>query len=260
MTKKTIGFVSDLHVGNQCSIMPPVVVEGVFGGREEHEQNDLQKMLYGYWKKTVKFLGKLDTLVVLGDLVDGVNEKADGLGTWTTNVNIQALGASELLSKIKCKKGIVVGGSRYHIKKNPCGDELAALYRKFTFVPQDFILNVPRKGTPFRMHLRHESRESSTFYPFTSLWNEMEMLRQKQKQWGWVDGIARGHVHNYKFAEEGDAFAFTVPAWKMRDEYATKNVRWTPSIGGIKLTVFDDDYSIERIKWEPKVNVMEIKV
>ena len=57
MTKKTIGFVSDLHVGNQCSIMPPVVVEGVFGGREEHEQNDLQKMLYGYWKK--KFMSSV---------------------------------------------------------------------------------------------------------------------------------------------------------------------------------------------------------
>ena len=249
---------SDLHLGSIFSIMPSLVIEPLLDGDyQEYEPNKLQSWLksecWNPFRDYVRSM-KCKVGVMNGDGVDGINDRADSLGTWSSNIRIQAGACVELLQELGIKKWYIVNGTRYHTKKNPSGDELVAeLLPKSEYVHQDFILNA--NGN--RLHIKHHHNQSSTYYDFTSIFNELNIIRMKHHQYGEINGLIRSHTHSFKYAKTPEGMVLSTPCWKMRDEYSTRNMKWTPQIGGCVVDL--KNLFVYDMIWTPKVNIKEVK-
>lgn len=256
---KKILCVSDSHCGCHYSIMPARVDEMLLNGDiESHFPNDMQKLLFDEWKKMTKDVGKVDMVFNLGDNTEGPNHKNRGEGNWTTDIDLQATAAAQLLSMIKTKRHCIVKGSGYHVGLNNDSETLTAqkirnMTRSKVDISRQMIVNVRDRGEVTRIHLLHKTSVSRNQYATTGLASQMMRGALKKGEIGKIDGYIRGHGHNYKGIDYAHTWGFEMPCWKITDDFlATAGLDYIPKLGYILLEINGKDVSIRKNILEPK--------
>ena len=242
MTKKIL-IIGDMHVGSNVALMP----EEVLTDKTERENCQLiqaspvQKVILKKWHEMVDTEGKVDALVVNGDIVDGYNRKSNGIGCWTTDMEVQMRTAKKLIQEIHYKKLYGTQGSLYHTNDNISVDKLV-----IESLNGSFSHDMALKADNIRMHFAHKIGVSSSTWQYrtTPIAKEMVMNELNQLDFEKFHIIARNHAHYYCAVQFGKSLGLICPCWKGRDEFVKLlGLTYNPSIGYVVLEINGNDYS-----------------
>jgi hypothetical protein len=245
-------FMSDIHVGSASGILPPdyVTSEGI-----TMPLNTGQRYLWDCWldfrARVKRFVP--DTIIVNGDVVEGVQRKEGGAGLSLRLMVDQKHAAVSALSMIKsaapksCQM-FFVQGTAYHVGENGEAEEdIAAqlgarqyhsigagkLVREILWLDMDGVI----------IEVSHPIGGNSGFYRTTALDREMQWsaLSGKDSSKGVpkADLIVRSHVHFFMVAEHASKQGCICPCWQLQTRYARKASvhRLHPDIGGVFVCV-----------------------
>ena len=251
LTKKIL-IIGDMHVGSNVALMP----EEVQTLKTETENcmtvsaSPVQKKILNKWYEMIDTEGKVDGLVVNGDIVDGYNRRSNGIGNWTTNMDTQLTVARSLIKEIHYKKLYGTQGSLYHTNENISVDKLVIESLGGTF-GYDLAL----KADNIRMHFSHKVGVSGSTWQYRTspIAKEMVLNELNQMDFEKFHIIARNHAHYYVAVQFGRSLGLICPCWKGRDEFVKMiGLSFNPSIGYVMLEINGNDYT-----W--KHNIMHLK-
>lgn len=251
MTKKIL-IIGDLHVGSSVALMP----EEVYTLKTERENSQLVKAskiqlkILEKWREMIDNEGKVDALVVNGDIVDGYNRKNNGLGAWTCDMDVQMKTAQSLIKEIHYKKLYGTQGSLYHTNNNISVDKLIIENLGGVF-NHDLAL----KADNVRMHFSHKVGVSGSTWQYRTspIAKEMVLNELNQMDFEKFHVIARSHAHYYVAVQFGRSLGLICPCWKSRDEFVKlMGLSFNPSIGYVVLEINGSSYT-----W--RHNVMHLK-
>jgi len=231
-------IISDLHVGGNEAIMPPVVKINQTATREAQtiHASPMQCEIYDRYCQTIKDAGKVDCCLVLGDMVDGVDRHGEGAGVWTTDRRVQVDTAYTLLSMAKTKEYYCVQGTRYHVDSNLSTDHAVADKLRATFGP-DLVVNLDG----IRIHMNHKIGHSrSPVSKLTAPAGEIAQAEIHHEYYGRFDVLLRGHRHDrYDIRYDTGPRIAGCPSWKSRDHFAATNGLGMPAkeIGALLLHI-----------------------
>lgn len=240
--KRTIGLFSDLHVGSNVALFPRKfkLHSGVI-----IELTKEQEQLNEYWEDMTKQFKDCDTIMMVGDSLEGLNKKEFGHGLLVSSLNEQVKACISLLKPmIGNKQFLVFTGSGYHGSADyKCDESIANAFPngEFCGAMQNIILD----KTGFKINVAH-GEGGSAIYRATKLDRELMFfkLAESCQKLDSPNLIVRGHLHYYTYLENEHMRALQLPCWKAFEvsKIFLKNIgRMQPDIGGCKLIVFDDN-------------------
>lgn len=174
MTKKIL-IIGDTHIGSNVSLMP----EEVYTLKTEKENcmtinaSPVQKKILNKWYEMIDLEGRVDALVVNGDIVDGYNRKGNGIGCWTTDMDVQMQSARSLIKDVHYRKLYGTQGSLYHTNENISVDKLVIESLGGTF-NHDLAL----KADNIRMHFSHRVGVSGSTWQYRCYSEDTEVLTE----------------------------------------------------------------------------------
>ena len=250
---KKIGIVADLHCGSKWGLLSP--------DNEEHKQNIGQKYLWDCWLHLAKTWGKLDMLIINGDMIDGKQRKSDGTGILTANLSEQADMAIEcveaFVERTAPTKIIRSAGTPYHEGFDGTlkhFDTRFGLKRRQVhgLDPFDIVL-----ADGIIINVKHHPEGAAALYLGTlqdreTLWATITEDRQGLPR---AQFLIRSHLHMYgRFDGCGKIHAIT-PCFQLQTPYAKKQkyYRWHPTIGGIMLKydeMHDEVYHVVKTTYD----------
>ena len=236
--------VDSLHVGDLGAVCPPSVTVGDAGKSGKYTYNEIQRILYDYWKDMCRT--KYDLAIVLGEVCDGPNRKQEGLGLWTADTGLQARVGADLLRMIKTDEMFLVYGSSYHTHDNPNTEEYAAELLGLDRHHHGYekIVEIPGKKRTWNVHIQHSVPTSTAQWTYrtTGIAKELLMAELNRAELGDVDGVIRGHAHYYVEVKFGRQWGFVCPCWKVRDIYAITRggLGMVPRLGYVTLEFHDE--------------------
>lgn len=252
-------FVGDLHCGSDVAVMPRRVEEKTDAYSKNHDANELQLALLDFWTDMCEV--KYDYMFMMGDLTDGVNYHEHGVGSWTTNLKVQARAAADLLSMVRAKNRAMVYGSTYHVDENLTTEEYVAERLKLPDEchAKELIVEVEDNGRKWNLHLLHEVGVSHAGWNYraTPLLREMLLAEMNRDELDRIHGTIRGHAHYFVEARYGTQFGFITPAWKLRDRFAMKMGLSTVPRTGYVVAEFDG--AKNRVYVEPHMLNLKLK-
>ncbi len=244
MSKRLL-IVSDLHVGSNYAIRPLHV--DIERNQATYKMpigaSTTQKIFYKRWEQMCDDIGRIDAVIVNGDLCDGLNPKGKGKGIWTSDIRQQVNGAVSLLEMIKTRSYYVTQGSYYHTGENISTDELVAMCLGGTFGTELFITV---EGV--RLHAMHAvgTTRSGIRGRTAGIMSEVDGAINGENYFGNIDVLLRGHTHYYcQVSTEGKTGVIT-PCWKGRDEFAaTRTLHFRPNHGYVTCDVKGTEYYMD---------------
>ena len=206
---RRIAFLSCTHIGSTVGLWPEVY-EMPDGQRIGASDVQLQILEYfnDFW--THEAAGA-DTIILLGDNVQGKNPKDWGLGSMTTDLDVQADVAIGMLAPhINGRKLIGVSGSKYHDSFDVKLDKkiTEGLGGKFYYA----MHNLKIKGPDIILNIAHGA-SSPTLYKATHDDRE-SMLMSANSMTRDIDFVARGHWHYYQYIENSRRAFLRTPGWQ----------------------------------------------
>jgi len=243
---RKIALVSDTHVGSRYAIFP----EG-FYGKEGNllsaAMNDGQKTLNKYWYDYVEKCDELDvdTVFLVGDMIQGVNRKDFGQYILTGDMDEQVDACTELLKPLcKDRKVGVWSGTRYHESidyrvHKALAEKLEGIASESRFFGNLAVL----KLTP-SSRIANVAHGSGTnlIYIETALAKEGFFLKQAEALFKTpkTDILIRGHLHRFVYIHENNMHFVSLPCFQAYIPWATKLYgRYVPDIGGCVLLIDD---------------------
>lgn len=263
MTKKIL-IIGDMHVGSNVALMP----EEVMTDKTEKENCQLikaspvQQKILKKWYEMIDTEGKVDALVVNGDSVDGYNRKNNGIGCWTTDMDVQMKTARSLIKEVHYKKLYGTQGSLYHTNNNISVDKLI-----IDSLGGNFSNDLSLKADDIRMHFSHKVGVSGTTWQYrtTPIAKEMVMNELNQMDFERFQIIARNHAHYYCAVQFGKSLGLICPCWKGRDEFVRLiGLAFNPSIGYVVLEINGSHYewrhNLMHLKGEDAIHTYNISM
>lgn len=254
MSKRVL-VIGDLHVGSDVAVSPEEIK---LDSGNVISANEIQLTILRQFQEMCDIAGKVDLLILNGDLVDGQNFVGRGKGILTTDMCKQVDTAVDLISEINFRKVVGCCGTPYHVDRNPNLDKMTI--EKLGGVCLDEISIIVEQTriyanhrTPVRMSGGHRSQSISTDMLMSEL--NAESFGKK------VDVIFKSHAHYYLAYDNSKTLGFVCPCWKSRDEFAkssTSPFAFLPSLGFIMLDIeTDGSFSWQRhVKnLKPKYNM-----
>lgn len=233
---QTIGFVGDIHCGSHVGLWPlDDLPAGKFIGC---------RYLHGQFSEMVQSWPELDLLVLMGDLIDGKQQKSSGVGVFTTDLGEQAEAAVTILKPLakKAKRIMRVWGTPYHESY----DSILKIVDKslnVEHVEQVIDLELPT-GT---LNLAHHPASGTALYQGTvvdreALWSQLAAYERKVPDARW---IVRAHKHNFFLQETQNRTIVILPAWQLPTAWAVKVNYWRfqPSLGGVLMVADQQHHS-----------------
>lgn len=266
MTKKIL-IIGDMHVGSEVAIMPESM--STMSTQKERARmvfaSPLQMKILDKWYEMIDTEGTVDAIVANGDLVDGYHRKGNGLGCWTTDMDVQKMGAQKLIKEIKLRnRGKIFGtqGSLYHTNENISVDKLVIEELGGTFNEE-----LALQDGKMRMHFSHKVGVSGSTWQYrsTPLAKEMVMNELNQMDFGRFDIIARSHAHYYCAVQFGNSLGIICPCWKGRDEFVQRiGLTYNPSIGYVVVEINNDgsyswSHNLMHLKGDDAIHTYEIE-
>jgi hypothetical protein len=244
-----IGFISDLHVGAEHGLFPKD-----FSDRYERPiaLNGGQETLWTYFNDYIDQLNKykINTLIILGDLIAGKNYKEQGLYMMMVDLETQKDACAFLINYV-CKKVpsiekvLLFRGTPYHTSRDTSIEESIAekLGSKYGITAKymgEFSYITLKYGKFKKVIWLAHPATGATVYPETVLGRDIGQFLQAHAMGKLpkVDMIIRAHRHEYMELHKSTIRYMILPCWQFYVPYdkAVKwYAKWQPDIGGAIL-------------------------
>lgn len=233
---------SDPHIGHQVGYLPPNAIS-----KKGHrvQQSQFQRRLHRETISHLKEIGKVDILLLLGDLCEGKQVRMAGVGLHDADTDTMVKWAVQSIlewcSYLKPKVIIITKGTDYHTTRNIGGD---LDYQVANILGQTFEvyygIEIYAKLGKLVWYLRH-------YYPTVSVNRTMpleKMFRFKARDFAaeklkiFPDVMGFAHIHLCLGLTKIDqkTYAFTAPALKGKDDYMkSRGYGWEPDLGVLEL-------------------------
>lgn len=198
MIKKVL-IMSDLHSGHKAGLTPP-----------DWQTSAKQKDQYDAYQNLLNQIGKVDILVVNGDLIDGKGTRSGGTELIEADRHRQGEIAEECIRQVETSNIVMTYGTPYHAGteedfEGQIAYRLGAEIRDMLeFTVEGVNFNIKHKvGGSTIPHGRATpiAREKV----WNTLWEEMEVQQKAHV-------LVRSHVHYYTFTGDVNWLGFTTPA------------------------------------------------
>ena len=241
--KRVIAIYSDLHVGSKFAIMP----KG-FKNREGNliGLNSGQEYLLEHWNYCKKICDRndVDTILLLGDLIQGLHYKKQGEGLVLGELEDQKEASIELLEPL-CKGRTVIGvsGTDYHNSRDTKTEKQIIETLGGTYC--GYVINGEIKGTHRTMNVMH-GKSKSVVYRETGASREMLFFKEAQSEMKLMkfDVLIRGHNHLYMHIHRRNMHYIINPCWQVlepSDYTALWYSKWQPDLGMSLLLIDNED-------------------
>lgn len=244
-----IGLISDLHIGAQHALFPPNFADAYgLGYTLNGGQIKLWEYMNQYIQKLKEF--KVNTLVVLGDIIAGKNAKELGTYIMGTDLKMQKDAAVEVLGYIcdqvgTIEKVIIMRGTPYHGARDMPVEEAVAdrLSAKFnvdaTYNGEYMFMDLKYNGKKKTIWMAHPAT-GGVVYPETALGRDIGQFLQAQAtgKLPKVDMIIRAHKHEFLELHKSSIRYMMLPCWQFYvpyDKAIEWYSKWQPDIGGAIL-------------------------
>lgn len=242
---KTVLVLNDLHVGSEYGICP----EGLqLQSGSEWPLTEGQKYLLKCWDDLyarVKQFGKIDALILNGDLIEGRQTKQLATEAFTTDLSVQQEGAIKLLKPFAdmSEHIYVVRGTEYHDQVSgesleTIGKELGAeknVKGRYGRNSLDVIVD------SVSFNVAHRIGVTSGMYRATLLDKAMlfAAFAKIMKNRSGADVVIRSHAHFFAHVELVHHHGFITPCWQLQTPYMIRIEpnRMLPDIGAVIIRV-----------------------
>ena len=233
---KKIAFVGDTHCGSWWGLWPKSQIPS-------HLRYSGINYLMNCWKKMISGLDEdIDVLFIMGDIIDGRQYRAKGVGVFSSDLMDQVDGAVEVWKPLmkRVKKSYRVTGTPYH---EGVDRVLKVFDQEFGVegTEQVFDLSVGKNI----LNVAHHPMGGTALYAGTKvdkegLYARLANAKGKLPMPRWV---VRAHHHNYIHQDTGDMDVISTPCWQLITPYAKKvgYWKWQPDLG-IVLMEYDKSY------------------
>ncbi len=229
--------VNDLHIGSDVGIMPNNVR---LDNGNRVKSNGIQKYLFDRWKDMCN-THDIDVCICNGDLCDGENKAENGKGLWTTDADIQASTAAELLAMIDADVYHGTAGSEYHTGRHENRDKMTMTELGGTFDDEAIFTY-----SGVRIHARHKTGFTSVPYTRSNPLNkDMVNTVLEYEEYGNIDIFLRAHTHYSHAVLWKSKLGIINPCWKYKDAYIRKQQNVGCDIGYTVLDCKDGDYEFK---------------
>ena len=255
---------SDMHVGSVFGIWNKSYPIG-----DSTLTNPVQKVLFQYWANLCTFLHhwKPTSLLLNGDLIEGLNHRCGGRYLTTTSMTEQAECALSLLRMMPIKDVEVygIGGGDY--SRNEFIDSHQMIVESLGGEFCDDQLFLDAKG--HTIHLSHGS--STAFVYYEQVLAREGMFADQTSVAGQIPDVEillRAHWHKWIHIQrawkgEVDRHIIVGPGFQGQDEYMSKRspLRLIPDVGVVLLSVSRDRVLVDRILYPtPLVREKAVKL
>ena len=253
---RALALISDTHVGSMFGLFPE---EYELKHAEDDAANIIranagQLAILKHWKY---FMGEVcdengvDTVIHLGDAVEGENPKGKGAGLILNRLDNQKEAFRQLIRPyIKGRQFFIVSGSHYHESESVDVHQAIAnelkngdrLHSRYAGVIRNLIVDV--NGTEKTLNIGHAMGCAEN--AATTISNEglSLALAEAVASYPRVHIVARGHIHRYMHTDNGYTHGVVVPSWKAFDPFFKGNLLRSGLkqgvIGGV-LLLFDKE-------------------
>jgi hypothetical protein len=237
--KRVFAFYGDTHVGSAYGMLPPdwKTSEG-----NRIEQNKGQKKMWGFWEECFEVCRTwdVDTIILIGDLINGLHRKGLGAGNILVSLDDQRDAAIELLSPLcKGRKVLGISGTDYHDAREIRTEKtiIEVLGGKYC----GYIINGDVEGTKRKFNIAHGATQAMV-YRETVAAREVLFTREAEAlgKLPHFDAIIRGHSHFYRHLDLPKCHYIINPAWQALrpDNYTIKYyAKMLPDIGFVILAI-----------------------
>lgn len=245
-----MALMSDLHVGAQHGLFPIDYVDTRTG--QPYLLNEGQKVLWKYLQDYIGYLKqyKVNTLIILGDLIGGQNWAERGAYMMMTDMTIQLRACASLIAYI-CKKISTIEkvylfkGTPYHGSKDLSAEEQVANDLKGNYgIDAEYLGEYAYLTLKFGKYkkvlwLAHPAT-GATCYPETVLGRDIGHFLQAfaTGKLPKVDMIIRAHRHEYMELHKSTIRYMILPCWQFfvpYDKAVKWYSKWQPDIGAAIL-------------------------
>ena len=245
---KRVLAISDLHCGHQAGLTPPEWWVSPYQEKLRKQQEES----WNWYKGTVKNLGKIDVLFILGDCIDGKAKKNGGTELITPKLLEQSDMAKRCIQEINFDKAYFVYGTPFHVADS--GEDYEKLIADYFKADIGDHIWVDINGVVF--DLKHKIGGSSiphgrlTALAKEYLWNV---------QWKNIDGapgaqiFLRGHVHYHTSCAEENYLAMTLPALQSPNtKYGASQCMGTVNFGMVHFDI-PTDATLDDVIWKKHI-------
>lgn len=247
-----IGFMSDMHTGAQQGIFPVGFTDSYGRTWQLRDLNGGQKALWKYLQDFIKNMNgcKVNTFVILGDIVGGQNWKERGVYMMNVELEWQTDACANLIAYI-CEKVpsiervLLFKGTPYHGSKDLSVENMVA-----GKLAKDYGINAMYLGEYAYLSLKYKKYKKvlwlahpatgATVYPETVLGRDIGQFLQAfaTGKLPRVDMIIRAHRHEYMELHKSTIRYMILPCWQFYvpyDQAVKWYAKWQPDIGGAIL-------------------------
>ncbi len=224
-----IMIVSDFHCGSHYGLLHPrhwsdVTPEPV-------------KWLWDKYLETMKIFGKMDLLILNGDLIDGRQSRAESTGLYTANLGEQVEQAIECIEPFAGKAARIIRttGTSYHEGYHSA---MNALDKHFGIDPVDtnrLIMRDIMLDENLVLNVKHQPDGGFAIYRGTVMdreiiWRTISETVHYQPR---AHILIRSHLHHAASFVSLNKEIHITPCWCLQQPYARmRNAsRWLPDIG-----------------------------
>lgn len=236
MSKKILA-IGDLHCGSMSGLTPPEWM--VSKGRNSFFSH-LQEEMWQKYIDTINEFGKVDVLIVNGDIIDGKGIKSGGTQLITTDLIEQSEIAINALSYIKADKVFFTYGTPYHTSSKG-GEDFDKIVADAFKAKIDNYFNLKVEGVLF--NIKHDVQSSSNpnnrSMPVARhrLWDSLDALKNEDEP---ASVFIRSHVHYYSFCGGNGWYGFTLPALQANcTKFGARRCYTSTDWGMVMFTVDD---------------------
>ena len=233
-----IGFVGDIHAGSHVGLWPVVDIPG------EDDEFIGCRYLMECWRHLIASWPELDLLVLMGDLIDGKQQKSSGCGVFDGDLGTQAEKAAEVLKPLaqKAKKIMRVWGTPYHESHDKIL-KIVDLTLGVALTKQVIDLEIDGQV----LNVAHHPMGGGTLYRGTSLdrealWSQLAAHARSVPDARW---IVRAHRHYYALQDGRQRTILAMPCWQLATAHAVKSSYWRfqPDLGAVLMVDDKSHYS-----------------
>jgi len=247
----TIGLVSDKH-------------SGAATGLTSNPRNKIQEKLLKLYKEDCRWLGDVDYLIDLGDVIDGEDLKSRDITE--DDISEQVEDAVKLLSMVNAKEYFLLAGTPYHVNQYAQSWDKAvvnALNHGKRTASYHTKLNLEVGGW-FNIQARHKIGSSGiphgrhTAAGRTRTWDAVNAAIKAYhtgKPIKLTNLLVFGHVHYWTYCEDAQAAAMTMPCYQaMGSKFGDMMCDGHIDLGMVKLHIGEKG----EWSWEKRLHLPDV--
>lgn len=219
---RSILCLGDVHAGSPYAVSDPYPIL-INAGNEANEvhPNKGQLQLYKHWEHMLDMADEFncDTVINLGDTIDGGNHYEGGRGVMTPDIEFQKDLAVRLLKPVvKDRKYVCVSPSQYHNSwdtkaERQIAQRLEGVAEQSLYVGVTGIITVPEVNK--KLLIAHKA-SNAMLYTATMLDRELiyQKVAEANKQLPGIDYRITAHLHKAMHLDNGRQHYLQLPCWK----------------------------------------------